>query len=86
MLEKDITINIPENRDARLVAVLVQLASQYESRVYVELEEKKVNAKSIMGMMSIGLSQGSKVRLSADGVDEKDAVNNIEKYLIGQEA
>lgn len=86
MLEKDITINIPENRDARLVAVLVQLASQYESRVYVELEEKKVNAKSIMGMMSIGLSQGSKVRLSADGTDEKDAVNNIEKYLIGQEA
>lgn len=86
MLERDITINIPENRDARLVAVLVQLASQYESRVYVELEEKKVNAKSIMGMMSIGLSQGSKVRLSADGVDEKDAVKNIEKYLIGQEA
>ena len=83
MLERDITINIPENRDARLVAVLVQLASQYESRVYVELEEKKVNAKSIMGMMSIGLSQGSKVRLS---VDEKDAVKNIEKYLIGQEA
>ena len=85
MLEKDIAINVPKGGDARLVAVLVQLANQYESKVYVELKDKKVNAKSIMGMMSIGICQGSTIRLSADGVDEDDAVNNIEKYLIGQE-
>lgn len=85
MLEKNININVPNGGDARLVAVLVQLANQYESRIYVELGDKKVNAKSIMGMMSIGLCQGIDIRLSADGADETDAVTNIEKYLTGEE-
>lgn len=81
MIRKEIVINIPNGLEARPVALLVQVASQYESSIYVESEEKKINAKSIMGMMSLGLASGEKVFVSADGMDEEEAINNIEKYL-----
>ena len=47
----------------------------------MEIAEKKVNAKSIMGMMTLGLSAGEEVVVSADGGDEEDAIGEIEKYL-----
>lgn len=81
MVRKEITINIPNGLEARPVALLVQVASQYESSIYVESEDKKVNAKSIMGMMSLGLASGEKVIVTAEGPDEEEAIDNIEKYL-----
>lgn len=81
MVTKKITIKIPTGLEARPVALLVQVASQYESNIYVECEEKKVNAKSIMGMMTLGLAAGEDVTVSADGADEELAMENIEKYL-----
>ena len=81
MVSKDITINIPKGLEARPVAVLVQVASKYDSSVYVEIQEKKVNAKSIMGMMSLGLAEGEEVTIIANGTDENEAIADIEKYL-----
>jgi catabolite repression HPr-like protein len=81
MVTKKILIKIPTGLEARPVALLVQVASQYESSIYVECDEKKVNAKSIMGMMSLGLAAGEEVTVSADGPDEDVAMENIEKYL-----
>ncbi|BCK01193.1 HPr family phosphocarrier protein [Anaerocolumna chitinilytica] len=81
MVTKKILINIPTGLEARPVALLVQVASQYESSIYVECEEKKVNAKSIMGMMSLGLAAGEEVTVIAEGADEEVAMENIEKYL-----
>jgi phosphotransferase system HPr (HPr) family protein len=81
MITKEIVINIPTGLEARPVALLVQVASQYECSIHVVSEEKRVNAKSIMGMMSMGISAGEKVTVIADGVDEKQAIENIEKYL-----
>jgi phosphotransferase system HPr (HPr) family protein len=81
MVTKKILIKIPTGLEARPVALLVQVASQYESNIYVECEEKRVNAKSIMGMMSLGLAAGEEVTVSADGSDEEVAMDNIEKYL-----
>lgn len=81
MVTKKILINIPTGLEARPVALLVQVASQYESSIYVECEEKKVNAKSIMGMMSLGLAAGEEVTVTAEGADEEVAMENIEKYL-----
>jgi catabolite repression HPr-like protein len=81
MITKEITINIPNGLEARPVALLVQVASQYECSIHVSSNEKKVNAKSIMGMMSMGISSGEKVTVSADGPDEDVAIENIEKYL-----
>ena len=78
-------IQLKNGLEARPVAVLVQVASQHESSVYIESEGKKVNAKSIMGMMSLGLDSGEEVTVIADGKDEEEAVANIEKFLSGQE-
>lgn len=81
MISKKIVIKLPSGLEARPVALLVQVASQYESKVYVECENKKVNAKSIMGMMSLGLAAGEEVDVIVDGADEAVAMENIEKYL-----
>ncbi len=81
MIKKPITIQIASGLEARPVALLVQVASQYESKIYVEDGEKKVNAKSIMGMMTLGLSSGESIVVSAEGSDEQAAIENIEKYL-----
>ncbi|MDD3221890.1 MAG: HPr family phosphocarrier protein [Clostridia bacterium] len=85
MVSKSMTINIPKGLEARPVAVLVQVASQYESSIYVEIQEKKVNAKSIMGMMTLGLSEGETITITANGPDETDAVNAIDKYISRQQ-
>lgn len=77
-------IKIPNGLEARPVALLVQVASQYESEIYVECDEKKVNAKSIMGMMSLGLASGEEVTVTVDGPDEEEAIKSIEKYLISE--
>ena len=85
MVTKKITIKIPSGLDARPAALLVQVASQYESSIYIECEEKKINAKSIMGMMSLGLAAGEEVLVSANGSDEEAAVKHIEEYLSSKE-
>ena len=81
MMEKSVTIQLTEGLQARPVAMLVQVASQYESSVYIETDGKKVNAKSIMGMMTLELSEGESVNVTADGKDEERALEGIEKYL-----
>ena len=84
MLSKKITIKLPSGLEARPVALLVQVASQFESSVHVACEDKKVNAKSIMGMMTLGLDAGEEITLSANGEDEEPAMNSIENYLSNQ--
>ena len=81
MIEKVMQIQLPTGLEARPVAVLVQVASKHNCSVYIEAEGKKVNAKSIMGMMSLGLDSGEKVTVIADGDDEQEAVADIEAYL-----
>ena len=81
MTKKAIQIQISEGADARPIAMLVQVASQYESQIYVEVGSKKVNAKSIMGMMTLGLAPGEQVTVTADGADEEEAIQSIEQYL-----
>ena len=81
MTTKKMTINIPSGLEARPVAFLVQVASKFESSIYIECENKKVNAKSIMGMMSLALASGEDVVVTANGSEEEAAVENIEKYL-----
>ncbi|MBQ2320206.1 MAG: HPr family phosphocarrier protein [Lachnospiraceae bacterium] len=81
MVTKKMKIQLQNGLEARPVAVLVQVASQYNSSIYVEYENRKVNAKSIMGMMTLGLIAGEEVVVSANGDDEETAMSDIEKYL-----
>lgn len=82
MIKKPITIQFSEGLDARPIALLVQEASQYSSTVYIEVKDKQVNAKSIMGMMSLRLAPGEKITVVADGADETAAAEGIETFLI----
>lgn len=81
MKMKAVRIQLNGGLEARPVAMLVQVASQHDSTVYLESEGKKVNAKSIMGMMSLGLDSGEMVTVIADGPDEEVVVEDIAKYL-----
>lgn len=84
MMKREVEIQLENGLEARPIALLVQVASQYESSIYIESEGKRVNAKSIMGMMTLVLSAGDKVVVSADGNDEEAALNGIETYLLGK--
>ena len=86
MTKRNIQVKLESGLEARLVALLVQEASKYESSIYIECEGKRVNAKSIMGMMSLGLDTGEELVVVAEGTDEQTAVNNIERFLSGEVA
>ena len=88
MITKDVTIDIKQATDASPVAKCVQLASQFKSKIYIENGATKVNAKSIMGMMALGIAAGQTVTISADGVkvsaegdDEQNAIDTMVNYL-----
>ncbi len=80
-MKKDVVIQMDSTMEATPIAHLVQLANQFESRVYLEMDTKRVNAKSIMGMMSLVLSSGNTVTIDAEGDDEDKAVTAMEKFL-----
>ena len=84
MKQQAVTIKLEQGLEARPVAMLVQVASKHSSSVYLETEGKKVNAKSIMGMMSLGLDTGEKVVAVIEGNDEEAALEGLEKYLSGK--
>lgn len=84
MTQKAIQIKLETGLEARPVAMLVQVASTFESTVYINADDRKVNAKSIMGMMSLGLDSGEQITVTAEGKDEEAAVNEIEKFLSGK--
>lgn len=81
MIKKPITINLSTGLEARPVAQLVQVASQFNSEIYVEIGKKRVNAKSIMGMMTLSIVPGEEVTIITKGVDEEEAMDKIEEYL-----
>ena len=81
MIKKPVKIKLDTGLEARPVAQLVQLASQFECEIHVEVEQKEVNAKSIMGMMTLGLDTGEEIIISTDGEDEKEAMEKMEEHL-----
>ncbi len=85
MIQRSMQIQLANGLEARPVAVLVQKASMFDSKIYIEAEGKKVNAKSIMGMMSLGLNTGEQVTVIAEGEDEAAAVEKLENYISGIE-
>lgn len=62
-------------------AILVQLASKFESSIYIEKENKTINAKSIMGVMTLGLKSGEGLNLIIDGSDEENALSTLTSCL-----
>ncbi len=82
MIRKNIDVSV-KNEGAGPIAMLVQVASRYKSSVNIGQGSKMVNAKSIMGMMTLGLASGQQLEITVDGEDEDVAMKNIEEYLTG---
>jgi phosphotransferase system HPr (HPr) family protein len=75
------SIQVSASLDARPAALFVQTASQFASSIHLAIENKKINAKSIMGVISLGVLDGQNVTISAEGKDEAQAVDRLEKFL-----
>ena len=84
MIRKEVIVKWKDGLDARPIALLVQKASQYDSQIYIELENKKISAKSIMGMMSFKMTEGESLAVVAEGTDEEIAVKGIEAFLLNE--
>lgn len=84
MIKKSITIQLSTGLEARPIAMIVQTASKFNSSIYLEFQNKKINAKSIMGMMSLSVLNGDSIDLVVDGEDEDTALKEMEGYLSGK--
>lgn len=82
MIEVPVVVRQEKGLDGRPIALLVQEASQYASKVYIKVEDKSINAKSIMGMMSLSLAEGEEVTIFTEGVDEEKAAEGIKTFFM----
>ena len=83
MIRKSIDVSVG-TESGRPIAMLVQVASKYQSKINICQGPKTVNAKSIMGMMTLGLASGQQLEIAIDGEDEDMAMVSIEDYLTGK--
>lgn len=85
MVETNVEVKLKSGLQARQAALFVQEANRYKSEVYLQKEEKKVNAKSIMGIMSLAIARGTTVTLIADGKDENEALDGLAALILRAE-
>ena len=84
MIRRPVIIQKDMDKEYHPIELLVQEASQYDSQVYIEVDNKKINAKSIMGMMSLRLEKGLNITVVSDGSDEEAAASGVENFLAAQ--
>ena len=77
MITRNITIQNSVGLHARPATFFIQKANSYKSSIWVEKEDRRVNAKSLLGVLSLGITKGTTITLIADGVDEVEAVNAL---------
>lgn len=80
-MERKVVITHSQDHEFELATMIVQLASRYQSRISILLGNKRVNAKSIMGMMSLGLMEEDEVTIMAEGEDESEAMGCLTELL-----
>ena len=81
MTKKEVTITNNIGLHARPATFFIQKANTYKSSIWIEKEERKVNAKSLLGVLSLGIAQGMTIAIVADGSDESDAVNGLVELI-----
>ena len=81
MVKKEVTIMNNIGLHARPATFFIQKANTFKSSIWIEREERKVNAKSLLGVLSLGIVQGMSISIVADGSDESDAVNGLVELI-----
>ena len=81
MISRNITIQNSVGLHARPATFFIQKANSYKSSIWVEKDDRRVNAKSLLGVLSLGITKGMTITLIADGADEVEALNGIENLV-----
>lgn len=81
MCMKDVEVKNQVGLHARPATFFIQKANEYKSSIWIEKEERRVNAKSLLGILSLGIVGGAKIRIIADGSDEQLAVDGLVKLV-----
>ncbi|NLL04752.1 MAG: HPr family phosphocarrier protein [Clostridiaceae bacterium] len=81
MTKKEITVNNVSGLESKPAALFIQKASNFKSNIWVEKGERKANAKSLLGLLSLGVGNGNKITIIAEGEDENQAISELESYL-----
>ena len=86
MISREVTIKNNVGLHARPATFFIQKANSYKSSIWVEREDRRINAKSLLGVLSMGVTQGTKIQLIADGPGEGEAVEELAALLAGDQA
>ena len=81
MFTQEVTVNNEVGLHARPATYFIQKANEFKSGIWVEKEERRVNAKSLLGVLSLGIVGGTTIRIIADGSDEQAAVEGLVKLV-----
>lgn len=81
MFSKDVVVQNQVGLHARPATFFIQKANEFKSSVWVEKDERKVNAKSLLGVLSLGITKGTSINIIADGSDEEEAVELLVKLI-----
>ena len=77
MYSKEVVLQNQVGLHARPATFFIQKANEFKASIWVEKEERKVNAKSLLGVLSLGITRGTSINVIADGIDEKEAVDAL---------
>lgn len=81
MISRDVVITNTSGLHARPATFFIQKANSYSCSIWIEKDERKVNAKSLLGVLSLGIAKGMSITLIADGKDEKEALDGLEELI-----
>ena len=81
MFSKEVVIDNQVGLHARPATFFIQKANEFKSSIWVEKEERRVNAKSLLGVLSLGIVKGTAVKIIADGVDEEEAIETLSALI-----
>jgi len=81
LVERSVKVELKTGLQARPAAQFVQEANGFTSDIYLDKDGKKINAKNIMGLMSLAITSGETITLIADGADEEEALNHLESFI-----
>ena len=82
MITKEAVINNQVGLHARPATFFIQKANEFKSSIWVEVEDRKINAKSLLGVLSMGITKGTRVSIIAEGPDEEEAVKALTEMLV----
>ena len=84
MYTREITVKNEVGLHARPATYFIQKANEFKSGIWLEKDERRVNAKSLLGVLSLGIVKGTTITLLADGADEKEAVTALREIAAGK--